>query len=211
MTVNPNPSTRIDGKIREALAVVMAIIALVACRSNPGSPSDMRFSSRPFGEAFELFESREQKGNGTFSKVDKANFVEATIAQGSGFYGYRSIRVRSSGAVEVVYRESEERFRKVQTSLEPSELDGLFAALNRDRIHQIKGSYRADMNDGSQGFIDVVTTQGRRYCSLDNYFDPVEHTYEYCNREIVPKLASATPVKGRVDPYVEYYRVFPRS
>ncbi|HRQ89382.1 MAG TPA: hypothetical protein PLA50_11325 [Bacteroidia bacterium] len=190
------------------IMAVFAFLALVSCVASAVPIPSKLFALRPFGEKFELFETHEQEGDGTFSRVATGNFVEATIAQGSGFSGFDSIRIHSSGSAEIVFGNSGEDFRKVETKLNPSELEGLFEAFNRDGMHEIKGSYRTRRSDGVQGFVELVTREGRRFCRMDNYFEPLQHTYEYCNRVIVPKLASATLVKGRMDPQAEYHRIF---
>ena len=67
-------------------------------------------------------------------------------------------------------------------------MTALFQALNRDRIAEIERLYSTGIHDGTQGFIEIQVSGGRRFCWLDNHFDPVENTFEFCNRVIWPKI-----------------------
>ena len=82
----------------------------------------------------------------------------------------------------------EDTNRKVSISLTDEEMTALFQALNRDRIAEIERLYSTGIHDGTQGFIEIQVSGGQRFCWLDNHFDPVENTFEFCNRVIWPKI-----------------------
>lgn len=168
----------------------------------------IKFSARPYGEATKATRIDEQKGHRLKDTVSPTNFEELTIAQGSGLDGFDAIRIFSNGSGYAVFSNARDRNRKVAIKLSEKEMGELIASLNADKVAQIMGLYSAGWNDGTQGFVEIKTKEGRRYCWLDNHFDPVSNIFEYCNKVIWPKISSAKIEEKGIDRQAEYYRVF---
>jgi len=163
---------------------------------------------QPYGKATKAVSSAKQKGDPIEEKITKKNFKGATIAQGSGLEGFDAIRLFSNGSGYIVFSKERRKNKKVKIILTDEELEGFLVALNLDRVSEIKGLYSAGLHDGTQGFIEINTSKGRRHAWLDNYFEPVAHTYRYCNRVIWPKIIGARIVSKEVDRQDEYERIF---
>ena len=191
----------------------LVFVTLIICSCAAGKPkAGVRFSAKPYGETSKAIRVDKQKGDGLEGKVTKANFKEVTIAQGAGRDGFDAIRVFAGGKFYAIFSKvftgPWQQNEKVELVLSDDELTGLIAALNQDKVSEIEGLYSAGWHDGTQGFIEIKTSKGRRYTWLDNHFDPVSHTFDYCNRVIWPKIEGAKPVKKGIDRQAEYDRVF---
>lgn len=193
----------------------IAAVALTAiasgCQStqpNDATVSAVRFAVSPLGERFAATRIDKQKGGDIPSPIAVNNFQEVTIAQGSGLDGFDVIRIFQSHTGYAVFSEERDTNEKVFISLTEEEMTTLFQALNRDKIAQIEGSYSSGVHDGAQGFIEIKASGARRFCWLDNHFDPVENTFDFCNRVIWPKINGAQIEKKRIGRQDEYYRVF---
>jgi len=176
---------------------------------------DLRFSVRPFGEPQKLKTTKPQEGTHSLLPPARQNFREMTIAQGSGRDGFHCLRIFADGkgyaAVGLPETSRHSEGFQVPIQLSSAELDGLLAAMRQDGLHRVKGEYSSGVDDGVQGFVEVVTSEGRVYAWLDNYFDPVAHTYHFCNAQIWPqvrKSISHSRSESRHDLQEEYRRVF---
>ncbi len=192
-----------------AAVVLTAIVS--GCEST--QPTDetvsaVRFVVTPLGEHFAATRIDKQKGSDIPSPITVNNFQEVTIAQGSGLDGFDVIRIFQNRTGYAVFSEERDTNKKVSISLTEEEMTTLFQALNRDKIAEIEGLYSSGVHDGAQGFIELKASGGRRFCWLDNHFDPVENTFVFCNRVIWPKINGAQIEKERIGRQDEYYRVF---
>lgn len=168
----------------------------------------MLFAVTPLGERIKATRIDAQKGHRVLDPITLSDFQEVTIAQGSGEDGFDAIRIYQSRSGYIVFSEQRDTNRKVSISLTTEEMTGLFQALNRDKIAKIEGLYSSGVDDGTQGFVEIKASGSRRFCWLDNHFDPVENTFAFCNRVIWPKIDGARIEKKGVGRQEEYYRVF---
>jgi hypothetical protein len=190
------------------IAAISLSIAIFGCASSTQTGSAVRFSVTPFGERITATRIDAQKGDHISNPIVSSDFKEVTIAQGSGVDGFDAVRVYQDGSGYIVFPEREDKNRRVAINLTPEEMSGLFQALNRDKIALIDGLYSTELNDGAQGFIEIKTSGGRRYCWMDNHFDPVENIFGFCNRVIWPKIEGARTEKRGIGRQEEYDRVF---
>ena len=184
---------------------------LSACTTISKDDARIRsFSISPNGERSEARETRPQRGHRAMPEITADSFREVTIAQGSGLDGFETIRVFSDRSGYVIVRLSGTRAARVPFRLSSQQFTHLISALQQDEIHRISGMYSAGIADGTQGFIEVVTSNGRVYSWLDNYFFPVAHTYTFCNEQIWPHVPKMLPSDrgGDYDFQEEYDRVF---
>jgi hypothetical protein len=212
-------------EIMRFVPLVMAGLgSLVAACSTTGTLSDARFSVHPFSEfgRQKLERTEPQKGTRSLVEPNRRNFREMTIAQGSGLDGFDSLRIFADGkgyaVVGLSWAGPPKDFRprrlkgiQVPIQLSSAKLDGLLTAMRQDQLHRIKGQYSSGLADGSQGFVEAATSGGRVYSCLDNYFEPVAHTYQFCNEEIWPQVRRDAPQslsQPRYDLQEEYHRVF---
>jgi hypothetical protein len=173
---------------------------------------ERRFSVRPYGEIERLTKTQPQEGTQRLPKIARQSFRELTIAQGSGLDGFDSIRVFADGSgYAIVGLPSSRDGVQIPLRLSDSQLDRMISAMQRDELHRVLGIYSTDLADGTQGFVEVVTSAGQIYSWLDNYFEPVANTYRFCNAEIWPgiqrSLAASTSQK-RKGLQEEYHRIF---
>ncbi len=192
--------------MKSALPITIAL-SLISC-SPPESEVPLKFSVTPFGERTVVTRTDEQEGDDLPAGITTNTFKEVTIAQGSGLDGFDSIRVFSSGEAYMVFPEQGDTNQKATFTLMEDDLAGLIGALNADRIDQIKGSYSTKFWDGVQGFIEIKTSEGRRYCRLSNHFAPLTNTFHFCNSVILPKIARAHISENGINRFTEYDRVF---
>jgi len=190
------------------IAAISLSIAILGCASSTQTASALRFSVTPYGERMRATRIDTQKGDHISHPITSSDFEEMTIAQGSGLDGFDAVRVYQDGSGYIVFSERRGKNKRVAMNLTPEEMSGLFQALNRDKIALIKGLYSTKLNDGTQGFLEIKTSGGRRYCWLDNHLDPVEHTFGFCNRVISPKIEGARIEMRGIGRQEEYYRVF---
>jgi len=193
------------------IAAISLSTAIFGCASSTQTGSAVRFSVTPFGDRTKATRIDAQKGDHILNPITSSDFEEVTIAQGSGLNGFDAVRVYHNGSGYIVFSERRDKNRRIAINLTPGEMSGLFQALNRDKIALIDGLYSTEFNDGAQGFIEIKTSGGRRYCWLDNHFDPVMNTFNFCNRVILPKIGGARTGKRGIGRQEEYDRVFPRK
>ncbi len=182
-------------------------LAILSCESR-SAPEGIWFSADPVGNSPKATRIDAQQGDELAENVTVANFKEVTIAQGSGMMGFNAIRIFTDGSGYAVFSKKELHNQKVLLSLSKKELKGLIAALNNDKITRIKGVYSAAILDGTQGFVEIKTTAGHRYCWLSNHFDPVVNTYAFCEKVIWPKIKDAEIEQKKIDRQAEKNRVF---
>jgi hypothetical protein len=170
-----------------------------------------RFSVRPGGEDFKLSETKPQPGAHRPLRVDHESFREITVAQGSGRDGFDTIRIFADGSGYAVVGLSNSRAVRVPFRLSAPQLDSLIRAIQQDQLGSIQGMYSSGAVDGTQGFVELVTSAGRVHSWLDNYFVPVSHTFAFCNQHVWPDVMrrhSAFPIRPHFDLQKEYSRVF---
>ena len=193
------------------IAAVALCIVAAGCESSQladATVTGIRFSVTPLGERIRATRIDPQKGHRIPDTVTMNNFQEVTIAQGSGLDGFDAIRVKQDCSGYIVFSEQRDMNKRVSISLTADEMSGLLEALNRDKLAEIEGLYSSEVHDGTQGFIEIKASEGRRFCWLDNHFDPVENTFNFCNRVIWPKIKGARIEKKRIGRQEEYYRIF---
>ena len=194
------------------IAAIALSFAGLGCESSTqpttATLSAMRFSVTPLGERIKATRIDEQNGDRVSNPIVLSDFQEVTIAQGSGLEGFDAIRVYQDRSGYIVFSEQRDRNKRVAISITAEEMTGLLQTLNRDKIAEIEGLYSSGVHDGTQGFIEIRASGGRRFCWLDNHFDPVEHTFDFCNRVIWPKIEGAQIEKKGIGRQEEYYRVF---
>lgn len=191
-------------------AVSIAIIASGCESTQPtgATASAFRFSTTPLGDRFPATRIDKQKGGDIPNPITEDHFREVTIAQGSGSDGFDAIRVFQDRSGYIVFSEQRDTNQRVAISLTADEMSGLLQALNDDKIARIEGSYSSGIHDGTQGFIEIKASGGRRFSWLDNHFDPVENSFDFCNRVIWPKVKGARIEKKGIGRQEEYDRVF---
>lgn len=185
-------------------------VAITAC----STAESHRFSVRPYGQLDPLKETKPQEHGPRIPTPNLKNFRELTIAQGSGLGGYDTIRLFADRTGYAVTGHAGSGGVQIPLRLSASQWDALLIALRRDGINRLKASYRADVADGAQRFVELVTSAGRVHTWLDNYFEPVAHTYRFCNAEIWPEVQHRIlrhSFGKRHDLQEEYYRVFPED
>lgn len=193
------------------IAAVALCIVAAGCKSSQladATVSGIRFSVTPLGERIRATRIDPQKGDRIPKTITMNNFQEVTIAQGSGLDGFDAIRVNQDRSGYIVFSEQRDMNKRVSISLTADEMSGLLEALNRDKITEIEGLYSSGVHDGTQGFIEIKASEGRRFCWLDNHFEPVENTFDFCNRVIWPKIKAARIEKKGIERQDEYHRVF---
>src|SRR4051794_30313060 len=169
--------------------LILVCLALTACTTQQDSTSEVRkFSVRPYGDDEKLTETRPQKRGHHLPEVNRESFKEITIAQGSGMDGFDTIRIFADGSGYAIVGLPESRGLRVPFKLSAEELNSLIRAIQHDQLGQIKGMYSSGVADGTQGFVELVTSAGRVSCWLDNYFLPVSHLYAFCNRYVWPDV-----------------------
>jgi hypothetical protein len=197
---------------RVSSALTLLFLALPACTTQHDSTTDVRrFSVQPYGDDFKLSKTRPQPSGHRLSLVSRERFREITVAQGSGLDGFDTIRIFADGSGYAVVGLSESRAVRVPLRLSGQLLDLLVRAIQQDRMGRIKGMYSSGVADGTQGFVELVTSEGRVYCWLDNYFVPVSHTYAFCNQHVWPDVMrrrSAFRIQRHFNLQEEYSRVF---
>lgn len=194
------------------IAAIALCFAVVGCEPSTQSAtttvSEIQFSVTPLGERFKATQIDDQKGDRVANPILLKEFQEVTIAQGSGLDGFDAIRIYQDRSGYILFSEQGDKNKKVAINLTEEEMIGLMQALNRDKIAQIDGLYSTEIHDGTQGFIEIKVSEGRRFCWLDNYFDPVENTFDFCNRVIWPKIEGAPVEQVGIGRQEEFYRVF---
>jgi len=195
---------------RVSSALILWCLALPACTTlHDSTPDARRFSVQPSGDDFS--KTRPQPGGHRLSLVSRESFREVTVAQGSGRDGFDTIRIFADGSGYAVVGLSESRAFRVPLRLSGQQLDLLIRAIQQDQIGRIKGMYSSGAADGTQGFVELVTSSGRVYCWLDNYFVPVSHTYAFCNQHVWPDVVrrrSLFRIQRHFNLQEEYSRVF---
>lgn len=184
---------------------------LSACTTISGGGAQAHsFSVKPFGDEPMLRETRPQRSHRTVPEVTGDSFREVTIAQGSGLGGFETIRLFSDGSGYAVVRLSDTHAARVPIRLPPRQLALLVRAIQQDQLHRIRGMYSSGIADGTQGFVELVTSAGKVNSWLDNYFVPVAHLYAFCNEQIWPQVSPRLSlIRGRkYDSQEEYNRVF---
>ena len=122
--------------------------------------NDPRFAVRTFGEVFPLTKTVRQRSH-VLPEVTRQTFREITIAQGSGFAGYDAIRIFSDGSGYAVAAVSESRACRLPLQLSAQQLDLLIRAIHEDKLGRINALYSSGIDDGAQGFVELVTAGGR--------------------------------------------------
>lgn len=195
-----------------SVILILLCLAVPACTTWHDSTTDVRrFSVRPGGEEFKLSETRPQAGAHRPLQVDHEGFREITVAQGSGRDGFDTIRIFAGGSGYAVAGLSNSRAVRVPFRLSAPQFDSLIRAMQQDQLGSIKGMYSSGALDGTQGFVELVTSAGRVYSWLDNYFVPVSHTYAFCNQHVWPDVMRrrfAFPTRRHTNLQEEYARVF---
>ncbi|EDY19722.1 hypothetical protein CfE428DRAFT_2898 [Chthoniobacter flavus Ellin428] len=155
--------------------------------------------------------TKPQCGNRALPEVTGESFREITVAQGSGRDGFETIRIFADGTGYAVARIGDSRAVRIPLHLSPPQLALLLRAIQQDRLRDIQGLYSSGIQDGTQGFVELVTSRGRVYAWLDNYFEPVSSLFAFCNQHIWPEVRRRTPAHQRprhLNLQEEYERVF---
>lgn len=212
MKLGPDKARQAIRCARVELGVAILCLVVSACTTQPGAMTDLvHFSTRPNEEKFELHETRPQQGNRGSPEVTDESFREITVAQGSGMDGFETIRIFSDGTGYAVAPLDNSRAARVPLYLSHQQLTLLVRAIQQDRLRHIKGMYSSGADDGTQGFVELVTSRGRVYSWLDNYFEPASHVFEFCNQHIWPEVSRRAPayrLQRNFNFQEEYYRVF---
>lgn len=168
------------------------------------------FLVRPAGDVLPLRKKEPQSGDLRGGTLTWEDFREVTIAQGSGRGGFNSLRIKRSGEVVAVHGKQDGKRKTWTGSVPESVLHELIAAFNEDGVSSIEGLYSAGVADGVQGFFEVSLHYGRAYAWMDNYFEPLEKSFAFCNESIWPILLKKKPVFGgtSADGQAEYRRIF---
>jgi hypothetical protein len=168
------------------------------------------FVLRPAGDALPLSKKENQSGDLSGGEISRDTFREVTLAQGTGEGGFNLLRIFRGGEVVCVHGTKTGKRKTWKSTIPVSLVDGLMQALNEDRVSEIEGLYSAALPQGTQGFVELSMTYGRAYAWLDNYFEPLEKSFEYCNREIWPVVLKKKPVFGgeMADGKADYRRIF---
>ena len=200
---------------RSLTAVVLLWLVASGCTSRHDPAGYVgSFAVRPLGEDSKLTDAKPQSGTRGLPDATRQTFREITIAQGSGLLGFDTIRIFADGSGYAIAGLDNARAIRVPLQLSNEQLGGLLRAIRQDRLVRIKGSYSSGVHDGAQGFVELITTDGRVYSWLDNYFKPVSHVYTFCNRQVWPEVKlrlRAYPIRRNVDLYEEHHRVFRRK
>jgi hypothetical protein len=199
---------------------LVTMASLAACQSTqpeikPG------FSWLSFGEDRPMTSFTPQPpGTVTAGPITKDTFQEITIAQGSGFMGFDTVRIFRDGSGYVVIGDFESQSgslpggAKIPISLDAAAFDALLRAIQLDKAHQLHAIYTSELNDGCQAFIELRSTNGCTRSWLDNYFRPVRNLYAWANQHVFPKITSMQPspkLRKNYDLQEEYHRVFPKT
>ena len=155
----------------------------------------------------------QRPGGGISAPVTKDSFREMTLAQGSGWHGFDTLRIYADGTGYAVIGKDHEGAAKLPITLPEPAMQELMAALNADHVGRLKGSYSIGIHDGSQGFVQVMTANGTVTSWLDNYFTPLHHLYEFAEKHVWNEIRLQQQPPGldrNYDRQAEYYRVFPK-
>lgn len=174
--------------------ITMLCFGVSACTSLTGVATQAgSFSTRPYGDDVGLQKASSQRGSRALPEVTSESFREITVAQGSGLDGFETIRIFSDGTGYAVVRFDGSHAARVPLHLSHQQLALLLVAIQQDRLRHIKGMYSSGFSDGTQGFVELVTSRGRVYSWLDNYFEPVSNLFAFCNQHIWPGVARRVP------------------
>lgn len=195
------------------IAVSCCVMSSLLCSCAPAEKQPT-FSVRMYGGKPELERSVPQRQQQKLGPLTSRTFREVTISQGSGATGFDSLRVFADGHGYAAVNKLGGIAEYLPLTLSRQEMKALLDALRRDDAQRLAAVYSAGMEDGTQGFVELVLTEGKVASWLDNYFVPVRHTFHFCNRYIWPKINSArgeAAERKQDSAQAEYHRVFSRA
>jgi hypothetical protein len=209
----------VSGKRQLMRLVVIVSCGLLVYCVMPKTPEPKgRFDVEPLGSGA-WFPTTQLRQGTPIHALSLETMKEVTIAQGSGKNGFDSMRIMRDGSGYAVVETQHSRsmppkFAKVPMKWSEGQVAGIVDAMNRDGLTKGKGGYSNGAFDGTQGFVEIVTSDGRIYVWLDNYFDVVKNTFRYCNTSLWPeveKLGISGANSSAIEAQAEYYRVFPKT
>lgn len=194
-------------------AMLLGLPVLPSCTQAPPAKTltAPHFSIRPLGEDHVATQVDPQRGR-LAAPLTRDSFREFTIGQGSGRDGFDSVRVFADGSGTFnTSSPSQGGAGQVSFQLSQQERDALIEALVQSRITGLAGMYTSGIWDGTQGFFEVRTSDGRVWSCLDNCWPrPFQRMLEYCEKQIVDRHFPSKPMHGRkadFDGFAEYRRV----